>query len=230
MIVSHKGKFVVAAPVGLGAGPWLKRIAAEGDAGWLEIIGHPNGVVVPEGCEKYARYFIDAPQHRLPQLWEGKSGTPWEGPRQVRDDLEGWVKWYMWSMRRMYLSQAMESPPNGWGMRAEEGDWMFFEHPATLLRTFRGMGTSPLGEDAPWGRAEATLLKMEEYSRGWRELIKRVAPKGVGKRDASHELRNTVDLLRWHIPKMHMFYELDPDIVNAFLKESAWEVTRQQGI
>lgn len=230
MIVSHEYKFVIAAPVGLGAGPWLKRIAAEGDPGYLEIIGHPNGVCVPEGCEEYARYFVDSPQHRLPQMWRTRIGTPWEGPVQTREDVAKWLEWYMFGMRRKYLEIAMESPPNGWGQRAADGDWIYFEHPSVLLRTFMGYGNSANGDDAPWGRAEVRPLKMEEFSRGWREVIKRVAPGGSRAKGMNAEHRNTVDLLRWHIPVSQSFYELPEELANSYAKEGAHEVYRQIGI
>lgn len=230
MIVSHKYKFVIAVPCGLNAADWLTRVAEEGPEGYLEIVGWANGVCIPEGCESYTRYFVDSPHHRLPQLWSGRVGTPWEGPAKVQGDVEEWLKWYCFSMRRKYLEVAMESSPNGWGMRGTDGDWVYFEHPKTLLRTFAGIGNSPKGEDAPWGRSQPVVLKMEEYSRGWRELIKNVAPRGIGRTDMDDDQRDTVDLLRWHIPSMHQFYELDRDLVSMFLGEGAWEYKHQKGI
>lgn len=231
MIVSHKYKFVICVPVGLNAGDWLTRIAEEGDPGHLEVVGMPNGVVVPENCGKYKRYFVDAPHHRISQLWTGRVGTPWEGPVQVQDpnDPSEWLKWYMFSMRKKYLEIGVHSSPNGWGMRGEDGDWCYFEHPKTLIRTFAGIGNSPLGEDAPWGRKQPVLLKMEEYSRGWRDLIREVKSKGGGGKTTPPEVRNTMDLLRWHMPSMQCLYEIGDELVNALWKESAWEYTKQPG-
>lgn len=223
MIVSHELKFVIAAPVGLGAGPWLERIREEGDEGWLEIVGHANSVCVPEGCESYARYFIDAPHHRLPQMWLDRLGTPWEGPR-VNMSVEDWLKWYLWGMRKMIMEAGVFASPNGWGMRGVDGEWMFFDPPSILHRTLMGVGISPLGEVAPWGRGEARVLRMQEYSRGWRELHKRIRTAGPwrpGK--VSREAQNTMDLLRWHIPVMQHFYELPDELVSAYLSENAWE-------
>lgn len=223
MIVSHKGKFVICCPVGNNGGDWLTRIAAEGDTGWLEIIGHPNGVVIPKGCEQYARFFVDSPRHRLPQLWEGKEGTPWEGPSQVHSDMEGWLQWYVWSMRRKYLDVGVSSSPNGWGMRAKDGDWIFFEAPAILARTFAGIGNSPLGEDAPWGKAEIRIVYMEEISKGWRDIVKRVVGSSV-------EARQTRDLINWHIPASQAFYELPDELVATYLRDTAWSFKAQKGV
>lgn len=222
MIVSHKFKFVIAVPVGLNAASWLDRIAAEGDEGWLEIIGHPNGICVPEGCEEYTRYFVDSPRHRLPQMYRNRLGTPWEGPEPTMSAAE-WLAWYVWSMRREYLAHGVESSPNGWGMRAEEGNWMFYESPAILARTFAGIGNSPKGEDAPWGRAEIRFLYMEEPSKGWRDVIKKVA-------GSSDESRQTRDLLSWHIPVTQSFYELPDELASAYLRDAGWMYKAQKGI
>lgn len=228
MIVSHQYKFVIACPVGLNAADWLNRIAAEGPTGYLEIIGHPNGVVVPEDnnwCAGYTRYFVDSPRHRLPQLWSGRLHTPWEGPAQVQDanDPTEWLKWYVWSMRKKYLEVGVSSSPNGWGMRAVEGDWMFFESPAILARTFAGYGNSPLGEDAPWGRAEIRVIYMEEATRGWRDVLRKV----VGE---TFEAQLTRELINWHVPVSQMFFELPEELASAYLRDTAWKFTAQKGI
>lgn len=228
MIVSHKYKFVIACPVGLNAGDWLGRIAAEGDVGYLEIIGHPNGVAVPEDnnwCHGYTRFFCDSPRQRLPQMWAYRQGTPWEGPPQVQDgnDPSEWLQWYVWGMRKKYLEVGVHSSPNGWGMRGEDGDWMFFEAPATLARTFAGYGNSVLGEDAPWGRAEIRILYMEEPSKGWRDVLKKV----VG---SSPEARNTRDLLNWHVPLSQLFYEIPEELASTYLRDAAWMFKSQKGV
>lgn len=222
MIVSHKYKFVIAVPVGLNAGPWLNRIAAEGDVGYLEVVGMPNGVCVPEGAETYARYMVDAPHHRLPQMWQSRKGTPWEGPADVQAKVGDWLQWYMWHMRREFLERGVMATPNGWGMRGEDGEWCYFEHPRILKRVLSGQGNSPKGEDAPWGVAEVKMLKMEEYSRGWRDLIKLVRAGGTAAK-LPPEFRSTSELLRWHIPAMNAFYEVSNELADAFFKENAWE-------
>jgi hypothetical protein len=226
MIVSHKYHFLIAVPVGLNAGDWLTRIAAEGDPGYLEIVGLPNGVCVPEGCEDYNRYFVDDPYHRLPQLWEGRKGTPWEGPVQVQNDLEEWLKWYMFGMRRKYLEMGIHASPNGWGMRGEDGDWVYFEHPSILRRVFAGIGNSPKGVDAPWGRRPVRIIRMNEMSRGWRDMTQRVRIRNTAGK-LSPEQQNTFDLLRWHIPAMYPFYELPDELVSAYMKENAREFANE---
>ena len=219
MIVSHEYRFVIAVPVGLDAGDWLTRIDREGETGYLEIIGSPNGVCVPEGCEKYRRYFVDAPQHRLPTLWLGRSGTPWEGPVQIQSSVEEWLKWYLWGMRKKYMEQGVLAAPNGWGMRGEDGPWMYFDHPSILLRTVAGVGVSLNGPEAPWGRANVHLLRMQEATKGWRDLYDAV---GRGERKLSVSAAGTLDLLRWHVPVMQHFYELPDELVKAYFGENAY--------
>jgi hypothetical protein len=225
VIVSHKYKFVIAVPVGLGAGPWLNRIAAEGDPGHLEVVGMPNGICVPEGCEDYSRYLVDDPIHRLPQMWQTRKGTPWEGPASAQDDRDpsAWTWWYMFNMRRKYLAEGVLASPNGWGMRGVDGDWCYFEHPSTLLRALSGMGNSPKGEDAPWGRQSVGILRLQEISRGWKNITQRVRRRdGLG--NLTPEQQSTYDLIRWHVPVMGSFYEMTDDLVNAYFKESAREI------
>jgi hypothetical protein len=157
-------------------------------------------------------------------MWLGRVGTPWEGPVQVQDpnDPTEWLKWYLWGMRRKYLEMGVHASPNGWGMRGEDGDWCYFEHPAILQRVLAGQGNSKLGEDAPWGRAQVRILKMEEFSRGWRDIIKVIRAKYNGK-ELPDEAKSTVDLIRWHIPVMQPFYEIPDELVAAYFKENAWE-------
>jgi len=225
MIVSHKYKFVIAVPVGLDAGDWLTRIAAEGDTGHLEVIGMPNGMCVPEGCGHYARFFADSPRQRLPRMWSGRKGTPWEGPVQVQDpnDPTEWLQWYAWAMRKRYLALGVESSPNGWGMRGTDGDWCYFEAPATLARTFAGIGVSASGPDAPWGRAEVKFVYIEEPSRGWRDIIKKVVGSGA-------EAANTRDLLNWHVPLSQLFYEIPDELASTYLRDAAWMFKAQKGL
>jgi hypothetical protein len=156
-------------------------------------------------------------------MWSAREGTPWEGPAQVQDSLPEWLKWYMWSMRKMYLALGLESSPNGWGMRGEDGDWMFFDSPAILCRTFAGIGNSPLGEEAPWGRAEVRILYLEDVSKGWRDLIKKVLSNAP-------EAKNTRDLLAWHTPMSQTFYELPDELAAAYLKDAAWMYKAQKGV
>lgn len=223
MIVSHKYKFVICVPVGLNAGDWLDRIKSAGEeylAGYLEVAGMPNGVCVPEGCEKYTRYFVDDPYHRLPQLWEGRKNTPWEGPVQVQNDLEEWLKWYMFGMRRKYLEMGVHSSPNGWGMRSEDGEWCYFEHPSVLMRTFAGLGNSPMGQDAPWGRGIVHMLRLQEGSRGWKNITQLIRRRHSGEK-LSVEVKDTLALIQWHIPAMNAFYEIGDELANAYRKEFA---------
>lgn len=221
MIVSHQYKFVIAVPVGLDAGDWLTRIAEEGDPGWLEIVGKPNGVCVPAGAEEYTRYFVDDPYHRLPQLWAGRTNTPWEGPVQVQNSLEEWLKWYMFGMRRKYLEMGIHASPNGWGMRGEDGDWVYFEHPSILKRVLAGVGNSPKGQDAPWGRQSVRMLRLQESSRGWKAITSIVRTRRFDDPDMQKCAENTYDLLRWHVPAMYPFYELPDELVSAYMKEFA---------
>jgi hypothetical protein len=225
MIVSHEYKFVIAVPCGLNAADWIGRIVEEGEPGFLEVVGLGNGVCVPEGCEKYTRFFVDSPRHRLPQMWFYRQGTPWEGPKQVQDpnDPTDWLAWYCWSMRRQYLAVGLESSPNGWGMRGEDGDWVYFEAPAILARTFAGIGNSPLGEEAPWGRAEIRIVYMEEPSKGWREIVKKVVGSSV-------EAKQTRDLLNWHVPISQLFYEIGDELASTYLRDAAWMFKAQKGI
>lgn len=226
MIVSHQFKFVIAVPVGLDAGDWLTRIADEGDQGYLEIMGYPNGVCVPEGCEGYRRYFCDDSSHRLPQLWQGRGGTPWEGPPQVQSSAEEWFKWYVYGMRRKYLEMGVHSSPNGWGMRGKDGDWVYFEHPKYLRRAFEGRGNSPLGEVAPWGVSSSEILRLQEPSRGWKNILGTIRATYAADKGMPPEAKNTFDLIRWHVPVTQAFYELPNELVNTFNKENARESDR----
>lgn len=222
MIVSHKAKFVIAAPVGLGAGQWLKRIAEEGNTGFLEIIGKPNGVTVPEGCEEYDRYIIDDPYRRPGLLWSGRAGTPWEGDPSW--DQNTWADWYFFKKRREFGMAAATAAPNGWGLRGEPGEWEMFESMLILARTLAGSGNSKLGEAGPWGRRPIKVLKISERNRGWKELVNKFdrKDKGLG--------ANSADLLDWHVPEMQTFYEVEPEIVNTMFKSAAWEIQRDLGV
>jgi hypothetical protein len=223
VIVSHKYQFVIAAPPGVGAASWLARIKAEGEPGHLEIVGHANSVCVPEGCERYTRFFVDNPRNRLPFMWSAREGTPWEGPEDVQEDVADWLRWYCWTMRRYHLRVAMESGPNGWGVRSSDGPWMFFESPAILARTFAGIGNSPMGKEGPWGRAEIRIIYLEEPTRGWRDVLRRVVGTSV-------EAKQTRDLLNWHSPMSQLFYELPDELVATYLRDAAWVFTKQKGV
>lgn len=227
MIVSHKYKFVIAVPVGLGCGPWLNRIAEEGPEGYLEILGHPNSMCVPEGCGEYARFFVDAPQHRLPRMWLDRVGKPWDMtpedvdftrqkyPHDSSKPLHVWMEWYCLIKRREFRLQSEEDGSNGWGMRSEDGPWMFFEHPSILARTFAGIGNVETRENALWGCAMTRILKLEEATRGWKEVAKMMFGDSVLARDARA-------LIQWHIPKMQHFYELPDHLAALFAREGAW--------
>lgn len=223
MIVSHRWKFVIAAPAGMGAAAWLKRIHDEGEPECLELVGHANSVCVPEGCEGYDRFFVDNPRNRLPFMWISREGTLWEGPEGEELNLEEWMRWYVWGMRRKFLALGVAASPNGWGMREEDGEWMFFESPATLARTFAGIGNSPLGEEAPWGRREIRIVYMEDTSRGWKDILKLVTGTSV-------VAKQTRDLLNWHQPMSQLFYELPDELASVYLRDTAWTFKHQKGI
>lgn len=228
MIVSHKYHFVIAVPCGLGAGLWLNRIREEGPEGCLEIVGHPNDVVVPEGCGDYMRFFCDAPHHRLPRLFAEQEGKPWELPTSELDTsmptsrklLETWIEWYAIRERGRFTRLGAAAKPNGWGMRATHGEWAYFEHPYVLAQTFAGYGNHAKREEAPWGRKMPHFLKMEEYSRGWRDVIKMVS--GI-----DQDAKDTRALLQWHVPLMETFYEIRPELVSLFNREGAWDFRRR---
>lgn len=93
MIVDHENRFCIAVPMGIGAGPWLKRIERAGaKRTTLEVVDGYHNMSVPEGCEDYDRYFLKAKtQRRMMNLWQGRQGRPWESPH---DDFESWLEWY----------------------------------------------------------------------------------------------------------------------------------------
>lgn len=236
MIVSHKYKFVIAVPCGMGCGPWLNRIAAEGPEGYLEVVGHPNDVVVPEGCEKYARFFVDTPQTRLPRMYLAQidNDVPWKLPPEELEEagssslkrIERWLEWYAVRRRGHFTRMAAEDRKgNGWGMRSGHGEWAYFEHPTQLAQAFAGIGNHPARADAPWGRIAPKFMKLEEFSRGWKDVIKMV-------HGESQDAKDTRSLLRWHIPDMEKFYEIRDDLATLFLQEGAWnyvtKVRKQQ--
>lgn len=234
MIVSHKYRFVIAVPAGMGCGPWLRRIMEEGPEGYLEIVGHANDVVVPLECKDYDRFFVDAPQARLPRMYVDRIGKPWEGSEAVEaagqrstKRLEAWLDWYCLKMRPKFRHEAADpaSGPNGWGMRGEHGEWAYFEHPSTLARTFAGIGNSDRRADAPWGRKMPRFVKLEEYTRGWRDVLKKMY-------GDSQEAKDARELIKWHVPEMETFYEIRPDLASLFLREGAWNFknTIKEGI
>lgn len=233
MIVSHQYRFVIAVPCGMGCGPWLNRIAAEGPKGYLEVVGHPNDVVVPLECKDYDRFFMDSPYTRLPRMYQDQidRDVPWKlpadlleaaGPRSVKR-LETWLEWYAITKRGEFRREAAEHrKSNGWGMRREHGEWAYFEHPSDLARTFAGIGNHPARADAPWGRRMPRFVKVEEWSRGWKDVIKKI----YGDSDSA---RDTRELLRWHIPDMERFYEIRKDLSALFMREGAWNFNKQNG-
>lgn len=235
MIVSHKYKFVIAVPVGMGCAPWLNRIRDEGPEGYLEIVGHPNDVVVPEGCESYSRFFVDSPYTRLPRMYlaQLEADVPWKLPadlweaagRSSKKRLEAWIEWYAIKRRGDFRRMAAEAAPNGWGMRATHGEWAYFEHPTTLAKTLAGIGNHARRSNAPWSRASVSFVKLEEFSRGWKEVLKKVY-------GDSQDAKDTRTLLRWHIPDMESFYEIGDNLAALFFQEGAWnyvtEVRKQE--
>lgn len=230
MIVSHKYRFVIAVPCGMGCGPWLNRIRDEGPEGYLEVVGHPNDVVVPLECKEYDRYFVDAPQARLPRMYLAQidNDVPWKLPedllreagRSSKKRLETWLEWYCLRMRPKFRNEALKPiQENGWGMRAEHGEWAYFEHPTVLAQTFAGIGNNPRRKDAPWGRRMPRFMKLEEFSRGWKDVIKKIY-------GDSQDAKDTRTLLRWHVPEMETFYEIRDDLAALFFKEGAWNFNR----
>lgn len=226
MIVSHKYRFVIAVPCGMGCGPWLNRIRDEGPEGYLEIVGHPNDVVVPEGCYDYDRFFVDAPHARLPRMYLAQihNDVPWKLPEELLEAagnrstkrMEAWIEWYAITKRGEYRRLAAEHRrTNGWGIHGEHGDWAYFEHPALLAQTFAGIGNHSRRQDAPWGRMMPRFMKLEEYSRGWKDVTKKVY-------GDSQAAKDTLALLRWHIPEMETFYPIRDDLAALFLREGAW--------